>query len=139
MEIFVFLLGVLGSVGFWVLYFIISSFAIACLLRWRNDHSRSYVVITTGCSAKDIASSSPGDFFKWVPKQGNPPATVEDKIAVLWLLFIWYLMWPLWVLGIIVYHLTKLVVFILSGGMFFWMGKLLQITPRVEITTDKEE
>lgn len=141
MEILTFLFGVLGSVGFWILYFVVSSFAIACLLRWRNDHSRAYVVITTGRSVKDVASSTPGDTgcFKWVPKRGNPPATIEDKLAVLWILFIWYLVWPLWVLGILVYHLFKLMVFILSGGMFVWMRKLLQVVPKVEIITSKEE
>jgi hypothetical protein len=127
-----FMLGVLGSTVFWVVYFFVSIIAVAYLLRRFGNESKIYMIITTGHHVTDV-----GPFDKYIWEATESPINSRDKTFIVFGILGWMLIWPIIVICILISKIIEVFISIASNGAIVGMRKIFTVLPRIEISSSK--
>jgi len=135
-----FMLGVLGSLLFWLGYGASSLIIAAFIMRSCGQDSFSYIVLSTGHHPIRFPHhhNNNGESVYYY-KAGDEDATLGERTAAIFGLLGHVVFWPLVAVVFGGYHLFKLFAVVFFGGSSKVMQYLFKALPNVEISVKKEK
>lgn len=126
-----FMLAVLGSTVFWVIYGAVSLFMTAMILKKRGNKSWAYMILSTGKNPHDTTPNSDG--YIWSAEGGDPATSDQYLLAMAPSLF-YAIIWPF----IAIFWIIKYSMYMIAQLFRFVMQKIFATIPEVKVDFKSE-